>query len=84
MKIIDEYRTPDGRYEYRVEDDNGVILPPMSFKTEQSKAKLQTTLNKIIEAKSSEQTVEMVTITKAEYEDLKTKSEAKTIEKAGK
>jgi hypothetical protein len=39
INIIDSYKTPDGRYEYRIETNNG-ILPPLSFKDEKTESEL--------------------------------------------
>lgn len=47
MKIIDGYKTPDGKFEYRVEHE-GEMFPPLSFNEPQSLYKLQKVIEQII------------------------------------
>ncbi len=78
MKVIDEYQTPDGRHKYRIEDDEGNILPPMSFPEKQTKTALASVINKFKEVKEKSIDEELITITKSEYDDLKIRAKPST------
>jgi hypothetical protein len=57
VTIIDEYQTPDNRYEYRLKH-NGEVFPPMSFTEPQSLYKLGKVIDNILA--SREQVEEVV------------------------
>jgi hypothetical protein len=54
MKVIDEYQTPDGKYEYRI-SHNGETFPPMSFNEKQSEYKLRKVIDTILASREQEE-----------------------------
>lgn len=78
MKIIDQYQTPDGKYEYRVEIGDK-ILPPMSFNDEKKIEDLESIAATLSETLNQEKTVETSNSVTITYED---ETELTTIIKA--
>ena len=73
MKIVDEYVTADGRMEYRVMDNNGVILPPMSFIEPQKEEAIQAILDERAELEAEQpEKEEKIEIPLKEYTELQT------------